>query len=605
MQRVGLLCFICFFFVGCSFRTDPKPSVLIIAVEGLGFDSVSCEAAGFQTFCEESVRFTHAFTPSTMTQATLASILTGRYPYEHGVASNGPDFLSAKFETVPEVAVQKGYRTAFFSGGPPIWRKSGLAQGFETFDDFFMIHFHRMYRPARETSERFIDWLNTEVDEKAFFATLFWPDLQFPDVTTKNDLGEIRERTYQGQLRAVGDSLQYVIQNLQRLKRWDNTFVILVGTNGHLARFRDLETESLSLLSNNTQVALYIKPARKPRDAGVEWKIDRNVTLVDLAPTLMDILGGPKKTIDDDDLQVVSLKAVLYRPYVDWKAERPLLTETAWPLWRNWGSTRWSLRIDPYLFIYDTQPQLYNTLTDRMELMPAPKQDFQGREMTNRFSLEMQKLGFAAWVPPLPRKIEKLLLGERLWRELDVTSDLYRELDRLIMRLPNEEQLLGWKAQLLLGIGDWRGLADLGIRARKPLWRYVGERNLNLRGNLNREGCAKLFLEKRDEVLRPEECEDELLMSLWRWIHEKDSSEKKVLQEVFLRHYMQQKTLERIAKVNYVNALKWDVLVDLPGEPKRADLLLSMPENKRFQSITKNRMLREDQGFDLSSSFEF
>ena len=605
MQRVGLLLILGLCLSGCSFRADPKPSVLIIAVEGLGFDSVSCDAPGFQTLCSESVRFTHAFTPSTMTQATLASILTGRYPYEHGVASNGTDFLSAKFETVPEVAVQKGYRTALFSGGPPVWRKSGLAQGFEIFDDFFMIHYHRLYRPAYETVERFIEWLDSEVEENAFFATLFWADLQFPDATTKNEFGEIRERSYQGQVRELGESLQFLIQNLKKLKRWDNTFVILVGTNGHLARPRDLETESMSLLSSNTQVALFIKPARKPRDAGVEWKIDRNVTLADLAPTLLDILGSTKQKVEDDELQVVSLKGVLYRPYVDWNPERPLLTETAWPLWRNWGSTRWSLRIDPYLFIYDTQPQLYNTLTDRMELMPSPKQDSQGRAMIGRFTNEMQKLGFPAWSPPLPRKVEKLLLGERLWRELDVTSDLFRELDRLMLRLPNESQLAGWKAQLLLNIGDWHALSELGNRLRKPIWRFVADRNLNLRGNLNREGCSKFFLEKRDEILRPEDCEDELLMSLWRWIHEKESGDKKNLQEIFLRQYLQRKTWERIAKANFVNALKWDVVTDLPGDPSFADLLLSLPENKRYQTITKNRMLREDQGFDLSPSFEF
>lgn len=605
MHKVGLLLLICLTFAGCTFRSDPKPSILVIAVEGLGFDSVSCDAPGYQTLCDESVRFTHAFTPSVMSQATLASILTGRYPYEHGVANNGTDFLSAKFETVAEVAVSKGYRTSFFSGGPPIWRKSGLAQGFETFDDYFMIHYHRLYRPARETSERFLEWLSNDAEEKAFFSVLFWPDLQFPDATTRNEMGEIRERTYQGQTRAVGEALQYVIQNLRKLKRWDNTFVVLLETNGHLLRPRNLQTDTLSLLSNNTQVALLIKPARKPRDAGVEWKIDRNVTLVDLAPTFLDIMGAAKKKADDDELEVVSLKGVLYRPYVDWNPERPLLTETAWPLWRNWGSTRWALRTDPYLFIHDVQPQLYNTLTDRMELMPTPIQDAQGRGLIVRFTQAMQNLGFSAWVPPLPRKIEKLLLGERLWRELNVTADLYRELDRLIMRLPNEEQLVGWKANLLLNSGEWRGLADLGIRTRKPLWKFVGDRNLNMRGNLNREGCSKLFLEKREEVLRPEECEDELLMSLWRWIHERDGGEKKVLQEVFMRNYLQHKTLERIAKVNFVNALKWDVPVTLPGEPRLADLLLSLPENKRYQAMTKNRLLREDQGFDLSPSFEF
>src|ERR1700742_815194 len=61
---------------GCQWETPSRPSVLVFVVESLGFSLVPCQSvefetnpSGLRTLCEESVRFTHAFTPSVMSQA--------------------------------------------------------------------------------------------------------------------------------------------------------------------------------------------------------------------------------------------------------------------------------------------------------------------------------------------------------------------------------------------------------------------------------------------------------------------------------------------------------------------------------------------------------
>jgi len=111
------------FLSGCELTRDNQPSVLVIAVEGLSFETVGCDAEefeGLKDFCEESVRFSHAYTPSDMSQASMASLLTGLYPFDHGVRHNGDNFLSARFRTLAEGALARHYRTLFVSGGPPI-----------------------------------------------------------------------------------------------------------------------------------------------------------------------------------------------------------------------------------------------------------------------------------------------------------------------------------------------------------------------------------------------------------------------------------------------------------------------------------------------------
>ena len=161
MEGVNTRMILVLFFIaltGCQWETPTRPSVLVIAVESLGFSLVPCQSvefetnpSGLRTLCEQSVRFTHAFTPSVMSQAALASVLTARYPHEHGVRNNGADYLSGRFETVAEGARRRSYQTAMISGGPPIWSKSGLSAGFDFFDDRVKIDWHHDYRPIHES----------------------------------------------------------------------------------------------------------------------------------------------------------------------------------------------------------------------------------------------------------------------------------------------------------------------------------------------------------------------------------------------------------------------------------------------------------------------
>ncbi|MGE0528868.1 MAG: sulfatase-like hydrolase/transferase, partial [Bdellovibrionales bacterium] len=162
MRRVGVAVVVALFvsvlMSSCDLNRESRPSVLVIAVEGLGFESLNCDSVesgdlnleGLRAFCEEAVRFTHAYATSTLAQPNLASLMTGLYPLDHGVRHNGSDFLSARFKTVAEGALTRGYHTSFISGGPPVWRKSGLAQGFEVFDDSIDLAPGLYYRPAEE-----------------------------------------------------------------------------------------------------------------------------------------------------------------------------------------------------------------------------------------------------------------------------------------------------------------------------------------------------------------------------------------------------------------------------------------------------------------------
>jgi hypothetical protein len=83
----------------------------------------------------EGVRFDRAYSPAPITLPAHASILTGLYPFEHGVRNNGNFYLGDRFETLTTRLKARGYRTAAFVSSFILDRRYGLARGFDTYDD--------------------------------------------------------------------------------------------------------------------------------------------------------------------------------------------------------------------------------------------------------------------------------------------------------------------------------------------------------------------------------------------------------------------------------------------------------------------------------------
>lgn len=601
---------------GCGWSGKRPPSILIVAVEYLGFDSFSCTTPedsqgkptdGFDTFCEESVRFTHAFTPSVMSQASLASIMTARYPFEHGVWHNGSQFLSAQFLTAPEVAVEKGYRTAFFSGGPPVWRKSGLSQGFEVFEDNVRPSLLVPYRPIQENVNHLTKWLEKDVGEAPFFSLFFVPDLQFPDITTVNESGEIRDRSTASQLKEVSESLGILIRNLRRLRRWDDTTIFLVGLNGRPKVSRPGELETYSLYSEATQVALYIKPARTKRDLALEWKIDKNVSLIDVGATLFDLLGAPAPSPSEQRLEVTSLRKVLERPEVTWNQDRILMVESGWPQWRGMGGSRFALRKGHYLALYDSRPKAFNTLIDRQELSPLSEKDPLFRSLQLDVLSYLQDKGFQAWTPLTSTLVEKLELGRLLWRLSKDTEEVKRRLKLLAVNRPWDRQLIGWQAQLALQEGNWEWLRELGEESGERLWWYVADINLGRPARIQNRGCDAIFLFGTESYRPPnsQECDDELLLALLKWVESSKGAQRTTLQDQFIRLYLQRKIELNIGQWNYSNALNWDVDPDVVSGPLPADLFLALPKLSNYASAVQSRLSRENERFKAGATFEF
>jgi arylsulfatase A-like enzyme len=285
----------------------------------------------------EGVTFERAQTAATWTLPSVASMFTGLHPLSHG-AYNASEKLADPHVTLAETLGLFGYTTAGFVSGIFLNSQFGLSQGFSTWSDIPVDFSSKGPRPPRKTSDvlmpEVLDWLEAHKRDR-FFLFVHLMDVHPPlDLPADGDTRvydpdysgvwdqesldlRIKKRTF-GRLihRKGGGSImmsaadvahlnarydagvqysdRYFGQLLDALEKHgldDETIVILTADHG------------LDLLDHNT---LFSYPSQAPYeeishvplivrhpDGPKGLRVKDPVSLVDLVPTLLDMLGLP------------------------------------------------------------------------------------------------------------------------------------------------------------------------------------------------------------------------------------------------------------------------------------------------------------------------
>ena len=593
LVAVGML-----FLGGCTWGKTNKPSFLIIAVERLGADSLDCSTArddGLAVICENGVRFTQAYTTSILSQSALTSILTGLYPIDDHVHQNGDNYLSEKFDTVSDAAFRAGYRTAFFSGGPPIWRKSGLDKGFEFFDDDVMPTSSELYRPFGVTLKLFFRWLNGGSKHRPFFTVIYVPDLQFaPPARFETEVSS--ETPMYTQFDYFNRALSQLVIRLKQLRRWRKTNVVIVGLNGVPDQDRG-EINTLDLYSENTHVFLLFKPAHKDLKQGNSWPIDANVTLADLGATLFDLLHATKAHANSKFMTIpsVSLAAALTAPTVNWPKNRVIPIESAWAKWRGFGSIRYSFRLGDLLYIDSLSPEIFDSLTDRFEVQPISPDNPTVKNAAAKIQKFIRQHNIKPFNFLKPSLHDEFIVAQDVFSAVHYYSGKFSELERLARERPKDLRVGRWLAWRALHERDWRALQYFGQRYNEPVWTYVARRQLNEHAILPDNSCIRMIHRlnrnsKRSPNKKPAQpCEDREFIAFAKWVNN-GSLLPNLLQDRFFHEYLMSELLNQAVRENYGIGLPWDTPVRNPNEPTLVNLVLTLPEFRFFRQILVDRL---------------
>ena len=342
-----------------------KPSFIIVAADQLSFNSFSCNEdratgiSGLNTLCQESIRFTNAFTTSTQTAAAMGSLLSGAYPYQHRLHRSF-DRINPEQPLLQEFFKSANYRTSFWSGNPAILKKTGLSRGFDVFDDSSFLNQSMYSMNFKEQTILFRNWANESA--LPFFSVIYTSELE-----SLNE-GE----TQISSIENFDDKLGLFFNELKAANLWESNYVVVLGLQGKSEYNRPNESAFSNLHSENTNVALFVKPPRQKGDEGINWKIDGAVNLADLGYSLIKTINPLYTLIKDLRFPVWEFSGLWMKNENLSADSRKLIIETT-NTWKRQLELRFALIFRNYLFIEADQGEFYNKLTDGLETIDLIK----------------------------------------------------------------------------------------------------------------------------------------------------------------------------------------------------------------------------------------
>ena len=323
---------------------------------------------------------------------------------------------------------------------------------------------------------------------------------------------------------------------------------------------------------------------------------------MDVGATFFDLLDFQRmKDFEQKTFPVLSLKKYLTSDLtqemnlLNTKFNRPILLESGWPLWKKSGTSRFAIRQDPYLFIYDKIPKIYNSLTDRQELHPLPSIGSHPnlQILKKNFLFYFKELGIKPWKEPSDFYREKRRVASKLFalNRFQSFEDVQNQIAFLMKKHPADRDLISWQAETALKTRNWKVLKNLGRKTKNFYWEYVSVKNLdrssaNIINKAERE-CSKLFLNKN---ISSTLCENKSLSSLYNWIFNKDSEKNEILKKRFFYFYLREKMDQKISHINQANYLVWDTHYIKFQEPLLTDLFLALPEHKKVSKLVQDAL---------------
>jgi len=335
--------------------------------------------------------FRDAVTVAPLTAPAHASILTGLYPPSHGVRSNGLYRLAQKHETLAEILSRAGYETAAFVSSFVLDRRFGFDQGFQTYDDRVAPKVSLgmepiMERDATQVSQAFLDWLGSRSTERPFFAWLHYYDPHIAYAPPAEFARQLPERPYDGEIAYMDSQLGRVLAALESAGRLDRTLLVVVADHGEALGQHGEHSHGYFIYDEVVRVPLILSaPALFARDGGVD---DRTVSVVDLAPTILDLLGIPPTSPMDG-------QSLLSREGTD---RPPAYVESLDPYLEHGWAPLFGLRDASWKYIRAPRPELYDLLSDPGETANLEADDAL-RSERERLSAALERL-IAAWPDP-------------------------------------------------------------------------------------------------------------------------------------------------------------------------------------------------------------
>lgn len=365
-----------------SFSTN----VIIIAVDTLRADHLSCygyprnTSPNIDQFAEDGVLFTHCYTPSPLTTPAFASMLSSLPPYKHGAKRNGMSLFN-RIKILPQYLKRNGYYSGAFISNYPLKKDlTGLNRGFDTYTEILdkkrWLKLFLSEGDSKDVSEQASRWLYRNSQRK-FFLWVHYTSPHEPYIHHKEfdkgyeevDPSVYPEGSHFKKIRKYDTEVGYddhyigeLIKKIKELGLYDDSLIIFMADHGESFGEHDYFTHGRKLYNSCLHVPLIVK---FPGNKNAKSVVDRNVSLLDISPTILSQLGMEvPEDMEGEDLfnpkgeeRVFYFEA--YKGVVDSKREGVFHLKVS-PI-------RYGMLKDNIKLIYDKRHEAYDIGKDRFE----------------------------------------------------------------------------------------------------------------------------------------------------------------------------------------------------------------------------------------------
>ncbi len=313
-----------------------QPDIFLITVDTLRADHLA--SYGYHTvtspaldqLARSSIVFEQAIVQRPTTAPSLATLLTGQYPWRHGLRRIG-DALPEDARTLPELLEAEGYYCKAVVRNPMLSAVFGFAQGFAEYDSVLS----EGNVGDREAVDKALDWLDGGGGERLtsrpvfFWIHLFAPHFPYDETEKdlerrssgfslvplrslayplwKNNTGFIGFNLnrylelYDGEIQYVDSQIDRLLTKLEELGALERSIVIFTSDHGESFGEMDYFSHGFTISDAEMRVPLFI---RIPGNRWQGLRVPSVVQIADLAPTILELAGVEVKdsTFDGQSL---------------------------------------------------------------------------------------------------------------------------------------------------------------------------------------------------------------------------------------------------------------------------------------------------------------
>ncbi|MEW5807679.1 MAG: sulfatase-like hydrolase/transferase [Acidobacteriota bacterium] len=326
------------------------------------YDYAKAKTPNLDGFAKEGIIFEHAVCPSPSTVPSHATIMTGLYPPGHGVRVTGRHYLPDNATTLAEILSAKGFRTGAVISGFPLTRRFGINQGFDFYEDSFYDNtpgrVSIIERSAKESIGIALKWLSQNKDSRFFlWLHLFDPHSDYTPPAPFDR--EFHDAPYDGEIAYMDSQLGPFFDKLKEWDLFDRSLIIIAGDHGEgLGDHGEMEHQYL--IYNSTVMVPLLLRAGNVREAK---KIPELVGLVDIFPTVLDMLGIKEELVVDGE----SLRNIIEAPPGRTGERLYYIESLSGEISLGW-SPLYSTMTGNWKFIEAPEPELYRIMDDPSEL---------------------------------------------------------------------------------------------------------------------------------------------------------------------------------------------------------------------------------------------